>query len=224
MTRPRLLDLFCGAGGCSVGYHRAGFDVVGVDINPMPRYPFPFVLGDAIDFLQRLTERGYALQADGKKMYLRDFDAFGASPPCQGYSKTRTITGKTHPLLIEPTREALRKTGKPYVIENVPGAPLINPVVLVGSMFGLRTMRPRLFECSFEMPFVLAPPPAARHAEMGRKPRPGEYVHVVGHVTDMAYCKQAMGIDWMNREELAEAIPPAYTQYIGRYLLEVIHA
>ena len=210
MTRPRLLDLFCGAGGCSVGYHRAGFDVVGVDIDPQPRYcGDEFVQADALEYVAKYGDL---------------FDAIHASPPCQGYSKTRTITGKTHPLLIEPTREALRKTGKPYVIENVPGAPLINPVVLVGSMFGLRTMRPRLFECSFEMPFVLAPPPAARHAEMGRKPRPGEYVHVVGHVTDMAYCKQAMGIDWMNRAELSQAIPPAYTQYIGERLMEVVHA
>lgn len=205
--KPRLLDLFCGAGGCSVGYARAGFDVVGVDLSPMPRYPFTFVQGDALEYVAK---------------YGHKFDAIHASPPCQGYSNTAKLTGKTYPMLIKPVRELLQTTGKPYVIENVPGAPLKNPTTLVGSMFGLHTMRPRLFECSFEMPFILAPPPSARTAKMGRKSSAGEYVHVVGHVTDTAYCKVAMGIDWMNRDELAEAIPPAYTEYIGRHLLEVL--
>lgn len=208
MTRPRLLDLFSGAGGAAYGYMLSGFHVTGVDIAPQPRYRGDqFIQGDALEYV---AQHGH------------EFHAIHASPPCQGYSKTRMITGKTHPLLIEPTRDALMRIGKPYVIENVPGAPLINPVVLVGSMFGLRTMRPRLFECSFEIPFVLAPPPATRHAEMGRKPRPGEYVHVVGNVTDMAYCKQAMGITWMNRAELSQAIPPAYTHYIGTVLLDTL--
>lgn len=207
MSRPRLLDLFCGAGGCSVGYHRAGFDVVGVDNQPMPRYPYQFIQADALEYV---AQHGH------------EFDAIHASPPCQGYSRMRHVTGKEYPLMIEDVRAALRATGKPYIIENVPGAPLIAPVVLVGSMFGLRTMRPRLFECSFEMPFVFAPPPAGRTAKMGRRPLAGEYVHVVGHVADVAYCKVAMGIDWMNREELTQAIPPAYTQYIGERLMEVL--
>lgn len=119
-------------------------------------------------------------------------------------------------------RDLLQATGKPYVIENVPGAPLVYPTLLVGSMFGLHTMRPRLFECSFNMPFMLAPPPSAKHAKMGRRTKAGEYVHVVGHVADINYCKAAMGIDWMNRGELAEAIPPAYTEYIGKQLIESI--
>jgi DNA (cytosine-5)-methyltransferase 1 len=191
-----------------MGYHRAGFDeIVGVDIKPQPRYPFQFVQGDALEYV---AEHGH------------EFDAIHASPPCQGYSRTQKLQGNDHPMLIEDTRKLLQATGKPYVIENVKGAPLKDATLLVGSMFGLMTMRPRLFETNFPLPPVLAPPPHARHAEMGRKPKPGEYVHVVGHVTDVAYCRDAMGIDWMIRDELAEAIPPAYTEWIGRHLIEHI--
>jgi len=202
------LDLFCSAGGCTKGYQNAGFHVTGVDIEAQPRYVGDvFVQGDALDYL---AQHGH------------EYDAIGASPPCQGYSVTRQLTGKAHPLLIDQVRRLLQDSGKPYIIENVPGAPLINPVVLVGSMFRLMTMRPRLFECSFDMPFVLAPPPAAKHARMGRRPKAGEYVHVVGHMSGVAYCRAAMGIDWMNQHELAQAIPPAYTEYIGRRLMELI--
>jgi len=208
-ARPLLYDLFCSAGGTSMGYHRAGFEVVGVDIAYQPRFPFKFIQMCALEFLERYLAGKYPEAA-----------AFGASPPCQGYGLTQQLTGKQYPLLIDAVRVLLQASGKPYVIENVPGAPLINPVWLTGSMFGLRTMRPRLFECSFDMPFVLAPPPSARHAKMGRRPLAGEYVHVVGHVSDVEYCRDAMGIDWMNRDELAEAIPPAYTEYIGRCLLD----
>jgi DNA (cytosine-5)-methyltransferase 1 len=165
------------------------------------------VQGDALEYV---AEHGH------------EFDAIHASPPCQGYSRTQKLQGNDHPMLIEDTRKLLQATGKPYVIENVKGAPLKDATLLVGSMFGLMTMRPRLFETNFPLPFVLAPPPHARHAEMGRKPKPGEYVHVVGHVTDVAYCRDAMGIDWMIRDELAEAIPPAYTEWIGRDLIEHI--
>lgn len=207
MSKPKLLDLFSGAGGCAMGYHRAGFDVVGVDIRPQPRYPFEFVQADALDYV---AQHGHK------------FDAIHASPPCQGYSKARKLQGNDHPLWIGWTRQELQATGKPYVIENVQGAPLINPVLLVGSMFGLRTMRPRLFECSFPVPFMLAPPPAAKHAKMGRPPKEGEYVHVVGHMSNVPYCREAMGIDWMVQGELAEAIPPAYTEWIGRHLMEAI--
>jgi DNA (cytosine-5)-methyltransferase 1 len=223
MSKPRLLDLFCCAGGCTKGYQRAGFEVVGVDIKPQPHYcGDAFILGDALGVMATLLSGGYVVDTNGRKWYLSDFDAFGASPPCQGYSNTQKLTGNKHPLLIEPMRNLLQATGKPYIIENVPGAPLRNPTIIVGSMFGLRTMRPRLFETSFDMPFVLAPPPSARTAKMGRKPKPGEYVHVVGHVTDTEYCRTAMGITWMNSKELAEAIPPAYTEYIGRHLIEVL--
>lgn len=206
----KLLDLFCCEGGAAMGYHMAGFDEIdGVDIERRDRYPFRLIVADARDYL---AAHGH------------EYDAIHASPPCQSYSKTQQLHGNEHPDLIAETRDLLIATGKPYVIENVPGAPLIDPVTLVGSMFGLRTMRPRLFESNVPLPFVLAPPPAAKHAKMGRKPRPGEYVHVVGNVSDVAYCAGAMGIDWMSRYGLTQAVPPAYTEWIGRHLLAHIHA
>ncbi len=126
-------------------------------------------------------------------------------------------------MLIEPVRKLLQETGKPYVIENVKGAPLINPVMLVGSMFGLLTMRPRLFEChGFDVPFMLAPPAESKHAKLGHAPKPGEYVHVVGHAPDVEYNRIAMGISWMTRDELSQAIPPAYTRWLGGYLMQSI--
>ena len=211
--KPRLLDLFCGAGGAAMGYHRAGFEVLGVDIKPQPRYPFEFVQGDALEYC---AAHGH------------EFDAIHASPPCQAYSAARTIRGRTdHPDLVEPTRLALVATGKPYVIENVPGAPLVEPiVVLYGTMFDLRTMRQRLFEYrGFEMPFVLAPSKPARSAKMGRIAKPGEWITIAGKGGARGTKHQwerAMGIDWMGVEELAQAIPPAYTEYIGRQLLQAL--
>lgn len=204
-SRPVLLDLFCGAGGCTKGYQMAGFHVIGVDIEAQPHY-----IGDAFvqaDALEYLAAHGH------------EYSAISASPPCQGYSKTRNLQGNDHPMLIEETRRLLIASGKPYVVENVPGAPLRNPVLLVGSMFGLLTMRPRLFECNFPVPFRLMPQPNARHAKMGRPPRDGEFVHVVGHMSDVAYCRAAMGISWMTQHELAQAIPPAYTKFIGDALM-----
>ena len=203
-TRPRLLDLFCCAGGAGMGYHRAGFNVVGVDIEPQPRYPFEFHEGDALEYL---AAHGH------------EFDAIHASPPCQGYSNTQRIMQNSHPLLIGDVRDALQAAGKPYVIENVVGAPLLDPVQLVGTMFSLGTMRPRLFECSFPVPFLLAPPAHTKHTKMGRRPKAGEFMHVVGHFSDVRAAQLAMGIDWMTGDELREAIPPAYTEFIGRHLL-----
>lgn len=204
--RPRLLDLFCGAGGAAMGYHRAGFDVVGVDIEPQPHYPFEFHQGDALDYVwQHWTE----------------FDAIHASPPCQAYSVTRTMHEAIHPELVSPVRDMLRSTRLPYVIENVVGAPLLEPIRLCGSSFGLRVWRHRLFEMSD--PPAIAPVcshyhhplplditgtggPGGRH----RKPR------------GLATAREAMGIDWMTRVELSEAIPPAYTEWIGAQLLRVV--
>ena len=144
MSRPKLLDLFCGAGGCSVGYHRAGFDVTGVDARPQPSYPFAFVQADALAYL---GEHG------------REYDAVHASPPCQRYSIARRIhgNGETHPDLLEPTRAALVSNGRPWIIENVPGAPVRFPVLLCGLMFGLRVFRHRLFESSV---LLFCPPPS----------------------------------------------------------------
>lgn len=210
MTRPRLLDLFCCAGGAAMGYHRAGFDVVGVDIKPQPRYPFAFVQGDALEYA---AAHGH------------EFNAIHASPPCQGYSRMRHITGREYPMMIEDVRNALRAAGKPYVIENVEDAPLIDDILLCGTMFGLKTFRHRKFEMSF---FMMAPPHIT-HAVFGKAAPQGrpttvdrQYITVTGNFSGIETAKQAMGIDWMSRPELSQAIPPAYTEYIGRHLIEVL--
>ncbi len=207
--RPALLDAFCGAGGAAMGYSNAGFDVVGIDIKPQPNYPFTFIRADAIEFLRELISVGPAnLQ----------FAAIHASPPCQFASKAKVLWDNLHPDLLEPTRELLESSGLPYVIENVKGAPLYEPVVLEGQMFGLNTHRPRLFETNWplEVPTLrLTPGPMAK---MGRPLRPGESVQVVGHFSDVDAGREAMGIDWMSRDELSEAIPPAYTEFIGKQL------
>src|SRR5262245_51529083 len=148
----RLLDLFCGAGGAAVGYDRAGFRVVGIDIEPQPRYPFDFLQGDAMEWVQRMAHA---------------FDAIHASPPCQAYSATKVLNKKAYPAMIEPLRIILKETGKPYVIENVPGAPLINPVRLNGFLFDMNTDRERWFECNFDVPLVLLPQSARRPVKMG---------------------------------------------------------
>lgn len=211
----RLLDLFCGAGGAAMGYHRAGFDeIIGVDIKPQPRYPFEFVQADAMTF-----------PLDG-------FDAIHASPPCQDYAVTRSIPGRDstlYPRLIEPVRSALRATGRPYIIENPPPAPLIDPLLLCGTMFGLRTRRHRLFETE---PPIYFRPASCNHSGRvkiaGKGKRLAYYitdaaesmVTVAGHLFSLKAGSDAMGIHWMQRDELAEAIPPAYTEYVGRALIQ----
>jgi DNA (cytosine-5)-methyltransferase 1 len=212
-VKPRLLDLFCGAGGAAVGYARAGFEVVGVDNRPQPNYPFEFIQADALEYV-----RGYEW---GPGEMARMFDAIHASPPCQAYSMAQRIRKREHPDLVGPTRDLLNETGLPWVIENVPGSPLVDPVVLEGQMFdGLRTQRKRWFETNWplDVPFLRSPRPAP-NAKMGRKPKPHEWFQVVGNTSDAAGARKAMGIDWMNRDELAQAIPPAYTELIGVQLL-----
>jgi DNA (cytosine-5)-methyltransferase 1 len=220
VTRPKLLDLFCGAGGCAVGYHRAGFDVVGVDNRPQPRYPFEFVQADALEYLA----------AHG-----REFDAIHASPPCQAYTIGRHIhqSGGRHPDLIAPCRELLAAAGKPWVMENVMLAPLVRPSVLCGLMFGLGVIRHRAFECSF----LLMTPPHRKHpkhlttgtrtAKRGGKGNgystgAAGLVCVAGHNFVREAGARAMGIDWMTRAELTQAIPPAYTEFVGRQLMAVV--
>lgn len=204
---PLLLDLFCGAGGCAMGYHRAGFDVVGVDVKQQKNYPFEFHRGDALSFLR---EHGHR------------FAAVHASPPCQAYSETRKIRSNDHPELIPPTRAALQRLGLPWVIENVPGSPLMDPVELCGAMFGLRTYRHRLFETSFPVTVPEHRAHAAPQAKMGRPPKDGDFIHVVGNFSGVEYAKAATGIDWMNRNEMAQAIPPAYTEFLGWQLRAAI--
>lgn len=187
-----------------MGYARAGFEVVGVDIAKQPHYPFPFIRCDVADMDPR---------------FLATFDMIAASPPCQRYSNAQRIMDNDHPDLVAPTRALLQTSGRPYAIENVVGAPLHRPIELCGAMFGLKVYRHRLFECSFPVEQPMHPPHEAPLRKMGRKPDPGDFIHVVGNFSGVAQAKEAMGIDWMVRDELREAIPPAYSEYIGRAAL-----
>jgi DNA (cytosine-5)-methyltransferase 1 len=213
MSRPRLLDLFCCAGGAGMGYHRAGFEVVGIDIAKQPRYPFEFHQADALEYL---AAHGH------------EFDAIHASPPCQEYSVTKSLPWVgDYPKLIDPVRDLLIRIGKPYVIENVPGAPLVSPVTLCGTMFGLKLIRHRLFETS---PVIWFPPASCACKNVGTASHRGfssfangaQAITVAGNNYAIADGRQAMGIDWMSKSELSEAIPPAYTEYIGKQLLAVL--
>lgn len=219
---PRLLDLFCGAGGAAMGYSRAGFDVVGVDIVDQPNYPFEFYRLDAIRVLEEPSVSWpFCLEPH--------FDAIHASPPCQAFTAYRR-TGNVgeYPDLIADTRRLLKATGLPYVIENVPGAPLEGPTQLCGSAFGLDIRRHRLFECSFPLMS-----PGCAHGQQARNRFPGgrskertgsnrglcrNTVEVGTWDTPLPVQQRAMGIDWMVLEELSQAIPPAYTEHIGSYL------
>ena len=209
-----MLDLFCGAGGAAMGYHRAGFDVMGVDIAPQPRYPFEFHQGDAVEYLAE---------------YGHQFEAVHASPPCQAYSRTGHLADaqgarRSTVRLIGPVRDLLRERNGAWVIENVEGSPLMSALTLCGSMFGLRVRRHRLFESSVFM-FGLE----CAHMQQGRPVGVlnwGKWGHEIPNggklAESLADAHDAMGIDWMRRAELAEAIPPAYTEFIGRQLLDSI--
>lgn len=217
--KSRLLDLFCCAGGAGVGYHNAGFEVVGVDIRPQPNYPLPFIQCDV-------------LKLDPKFIGL--FDAIHASPPCQSYSDLAKRNGNADawPRLIEPVREILIRSGLPYVIENVEGAPLLNPIMLCGTMFkGLRVIRHRLFEANFP---ILTPKHGKhpkvhtfdkRKAHYGKTNDMQDFVQVTGGGNcTIAAARDAMGINWMTKGELNEAIPPAYTHFIAEQLRTYLEA
>lgn len=217
----RILDLFCGGGGCSEGYRRGGFKVTGVDIEPMPDYihgQVNFIQADAMEVLADLVQKSY--WTDGTRtIRLESYDVVHASPPCQGYSATQRMNpGIVYPKLIEPVRDALKALRRPYVIENVETAPLYATVTLCGGMFpGLRVYRHRIFECNFYVPQPVHNPHLAKQAKMGRVPEEGEFVQAIGHFPAIAYTRKAMGIDWLKRDELAESIPPPYTQYIAPF-------
>lgn len=210
----RLLDLFCCAGGSAMGYHRAGFEVVGVDMSPQPRYPFAFVQADALSLDMR---------------FIRSFDAIHASPPCQRFSDLAKRNGNADawPDLVGPIRDLLVASGLPYIIENVEGAPLIDPVMLCGTMFPeLRVIRHRLFESNI----LLTAPPHGKHplvfthdkrkAHYGKLNEWTSPVQVTGGGNcSKAAAADAMGIDWMTKNELNEAIPPAFTEHLGRQLM-----
>ena len=210
----KLLDLYCKAGGASRGYQLAGFEVVGVDIKKQKRYPYEFIQADCLELMKDMD-------------FLRSFDVITASPPCQTHSITqhlRNAQGKSTDKidLIPQTREALVASGKPYVIENVPGSPLINPIRMCGSAFGLKVRRHRLFESNIQLTSSIC-----KHKEQGKP------VGIYGSMRDeipkgghtaksIEQAREAMGIDWMIWGELVEAIPPVYTETIGKQILSVI--
>jgi DNA (cytosine-5)-methyltransferase 1 len=207
----KLLDLFCGAGGAAMGYSRAGFEVVGVDSHPMPRYPFEFHQADALAFV---AEHGH------------EFDCIHASPPCQRYSRTINLThnAHSHPDLIADVRTLLRATKKLYVIENVEGAPL-DGITLCGLVFGLKVYRHRVFESNV----LLLQPAHVQHRDsmpaFGHGLSPKGFVSVAGgsHFRgESAYRRFAMGIDWMATRELQQAIPPVYTLFVGAQLMRAL--
>ena len=205
MKKYKLLDLFCGAGGAAMGYYEAGFEVVGVDIKPQPRYPFKFIQADALEYP------------------LNGFDIYHASPPCQAYSKCTGIAYRNnHSRHISDIRKRFKKTGKPYVIENVEGARyiLIQPIMLCGSMFNLPIRRHRYFEIHPLLMFLIPP--------CNHKPNP---VYITGTPRPKhgprkdppaAVKREALGTPWMTIKNMDEAIPPAYTEFIGRRLLKEI--
>lgn len=216
-NRPRLLDLFCGAGGAAMGYHRAGFDVVGVDIKDQPRYPFTFIRADALEFLDSLWLDTGA------------FDLVHASPPCQHYSDLARRNGNAdeHPDLIGPVRLALARRARDYVIENVEGAPLFEPTMLCGARFrlsadGYKLRRHRLFEATFPIE-IEGCACASDHRPIidvsGGGPTHAPRTDGGGGRTykgTVAQKRAVMGIDWMTGAEIVESIPPAYTEFIGR--------
>lgn len=199
----KALDLCCSAGGVSMGLHRAGFEVTGVDIKPQKRYPFKFIQADALEI--------------DKLLDLSEFDLIWASPHCQAYSRTRHMHNNVYPDQVGDFRELLVRSGRPYIIENVPGSPLINPIKLTGADFGLKCYRERWFECSF---FTLSP--GGRYAP--GKTLSGEFPVIAGNGRiksrdTLARWSESLGIDWMVRRELAQAIPPAYSEFLGRQLI-----
>jgi DNA (cytosine-5)-methyltransferase 1 len=219
--KPRLVDAFSGAGGSAKGYQRAGFYVVGIDIAPRPHYcGDEFIQSDALEMLADLD-------------WLAGFDAVHASPPCQGYTQFSNLNAERwgnrveHPMLIEPVRELLDATGLPYVIENVQGAPLRKDLMLCGSMFGLRVRRHRIFETNWS---VGGAPPChhqddsiAIYGSMdGRRVWTRKNGTELRAARTIGQASETMGIDWMDWDEIKEAIPPAYTEFIGKQLLDLL--
>jgi DNA (cytosine-5)-methyltransferase 1 len=205
--KPRLLDLFCGAGGAAMGYHRAGFEVVGVDIAPQKNFPFEFLQADATEFDT-----------------LDHFDAIHASPPCQDHMQTPHRKHGTG-WMLDHTRQRLRNQIAPWVIENVPGAPMRPDIKICGCQVGLELRRERWFETSWHA-FQFAAPHNHPHAvpSVVGHGTPSWVRQKLGYNPTIADYRASMGIDWMNRDELSQAIPPAYTELIGHQLMQHVCA
>lgn len=238
----RILDLFCCAGGAAVGYARAGFKVYGVDKDPQPNYPYPLLVADAVGALRGLVFGSSLEFADPKTgeteaLHLEDFHAVHASPPCQSYSHTRVFHSRAHADLVEPTREALVESGLLYVIENVKGSPLLNPLRLCGTEFDMRAadvdgvelklIRHRLFEsnvplvgnggCRHDRSVVTA----TVYGEGGGwtpewRDNPDR---MGGYIPHTSVAQELLGIDWMSKRELSQSVPPAMTEHIGVQLV-----
>lgn len=232
MDRPKLLDLFCCAGGCSEGYRRAGFYPYGIDHKQQPHYPFQFIEMDALEAMSRLISGEALTFTDSRGLNeqtldLSDFSAIHASPDCQGYSVSKSMKGtKGAEKIIPEVRQLLKKTGKLFVIENVLGSPLINPIELSGMSFGLKIIRRRLFELNgFDIILIPSPRQVKNYRDEGYLP----YHHGTsvkrGHLPNIwtkPRLQEAMGIDWMNIKEMTQAIPPLYIEFIGKHLMKAI--
>jgi len=225
-----LLDLFCGAGGASWGYHKAGFDIIGVDSRPQPLYPFEFIQDDAMDVLKTL--RGHDAIYMGRKV-----DIIHLSPPCKAHTRAKHIREaqgheSSEPNLLTPSLRLLEDVWTPWIVENVPGAPMPKELMLCGSMFGLKVRRHRWF-CAHR-DFFLYPPGVCDHGAQG-KPigvyhtmndtvqgkdnKRGGYVIGGSTAKTLEEGQEAMGINWMTWKPLTQAIPPAYTKYIGGIMM-----
>ena len=229
--KPKLLDLFCCEGGAAAGYDNAGFDACGVDIEPQPNYPYWFHQGDVLDVLDTLRKGAgvtFMLGSETRTLFIESFAAIHASPPCQAHS-TITPDKSKHVDLIPDTRERLQKFAQPWVIENVEGArkALVDPMLLCGSSFGLGVRRHRLFESSV---WLMSLP--CRHAEQGRPfgvygthgDANGEFLRPNGKLRgrkarDVGEARELMGMPWASWHGCAQAIPPAFTEFIGRQLM-----
>ena len=217
MDKPLLYDVYCCAGGTTKGYQKAGFRVIGIDNKPQPHYCGDgFILMDALEFLDRYIAGEFERA-----------DVFHASPPCQGYSISKSMQGtKGAEKLIPATRELLFKTGKLFVIENVPGSPLVNPIELSGMSFGLKIIRRRLFELhGFDILLIPSPHQVKNYRNEGYLP----YHHGTsvkrGHLPNIwtkPRLQKAMQIEWMDIKEMTQAIPPAYTEFLGKYLMQEV--
>jgi DNA (cytosine-5)-methyltransferase 1 len=205
----KLLDGYCGEGGTGFGFYLAGFEVVGADHRRMKQYPFPMTLVDVLNLPIEYAQR---------------FDAISVGPPCQDYSPMRHLTGKRYPRLIALTREWLKEVDRPYVMENVVGAwsELENPQGLCGAMFGLGTFRHRLFETNWPLKVPQHQPHNGRSGIAGRATALGHSISVIGNITDTNVAREVMQMPWATRRGLTQAIPPAYTHYIGNQLREYL--